>query len=388
MVKFQFYGLFLALFGLFSANATPSLACDGHRIILEEQCNLPAPDSFRITQTGGEFIKLAWKPVFPGATHQLIIMESDGAGGYVTILVENHVPGDTYIADDLLPGTGYRFVLATKCPSGDPSEIKTIFDGITLIVDLVVGGRKPINPISAGNCEYIPINYDWVGFKVATNDGNLNNENYFEVQKTGADVLNPNSIIKFQVKRHLLEHPFVAVDDAGSWPNCDEPVIQIVGKARFRIDRLINGGPGREIIGFVDLSQNHFPPSYFVCPDYNHPDFPWNLNYSFTPIVSQKTYPPQLCGNRDNGETFDLNLKPQQSIFYDNLELNFSEFSTIKEEISISFFNGLGQQITTIQTKLQSSKIILNTSYINPGYYIVRVSSGSRQVVIKAIKPN
>ncbi|MBL7806602.1 MAG: T9SS type A sorting domain-containing protein [Saprospiraceae bacterium] len=387
MAKIRFFGLLFSFFCLLATNLTPVKADVGKGNLLVEPCSLPAPDSFRITQVGGDFIKLAWKPIFPGALHQLTIMESDGNGGYVTILVENNVPGDTYNADNLMPGTGYRFILATKCASGDPSEVKAYIDGITLIVDLVISGRKPVNPIPVGNCEYIPESYDWVGFKVASNDGNLNNENYFEIQKAEPEGLNPNSNFRFQVKRHLIEHPFVAADDDGNWPNCDEPIIQIVGKSRFRIDKLINGGPAREIIGFVDLGKNFFPPSYYVCPDYDDQDFPWNLNYTFVPLVSQKTYPPQLCANRYNSENFELSLKLQPNIFYDNLELNLNEFSASQEEILVSFFNSVGQQITTIKATLQSSKIILNTSNLVPGCYIIRIGSKNRQITFRALKP-
>jgi hypothetical protein len=361
------------------------MANDSHGFYIAEQCNLPAPDSFRITQTGGEFIKLAWKPIFPGATHQLIIMESDGAGGYVTILEENNVPGDTYIADDLLPGTGYRFVLATKCSSGDPSEIKTIFDGITLIVDLTILGRKPALKGTSGDCDFIPINYNWIGFEISGVEEEQYFENFFEIVPVSAPSTNSNFYSKIQIKRYGLNDPIVAVKDPNSSPNCIVPLIENV-PPRFRIDRLINGGPNKDIIGYVDLTQYTDPPSFGVCPDYTDPIYPWKTNFNLIPIFSPKAIPPQKC-NEPRDIILDVNSKQIliNNPFFDQLMIrknsNFQE-----EDVNITIFDYCGRTYFSQKIEKWSDTIIINTESIPNGVFIINLQGNLgvyRQTIIK-----
>ncbi|MFN0216715.1 MAG: fibronectin type III domain-containing protein, partial [Saprospiraceae bacterium] len=131
----------------------------------QEVCTAPAPDSFRITGIGGDFIALAWNPVWVGAIHTLEVLENDGTGGWIPLDTFPDLPGGSFTVEGLNAGTEYRFILATNCASGETSEIKTIIDGITLIVDLVINGRNPVSPVPI-DCAALPLNKNWVGFKV------------------------------------------------------------------------------------------------------------------------------------------------------------------------------------------------------------------------------
>lgn len=347
---------------------------------MEEQCNLPAPDSFRITQTGGEFINLAWKPVFPGATHQLTIMESDGAGGYVTILVENHVPGDTYIADDLLPGTGYRFVLATKCPSGDPSEVKTIIDGITLIVDLTILGRQPVNPSPTSTCEYIPLGYNWVGFKVIGLDGDEFIESDFELVFTNDALINSNFNPRVKVKRVGLFNQIVASDEFDIYPKCNEPTLFDVS-TKFKILKLIAGGPNKEVIGYVNLSLSFGTSSFSVCPDLKDMIFPWKPNFDVIPIVSQKSGPPQLCpeDKLTQRELTDMTkgfyfLNP----FNDHLAIKIDKNYFDVEEVNLMLIDMFGRiLIDSVIDISKDNEHYVSSEFINSGVYTLVVNSPS-----------
>ncbi|HLP95842.1 MAG TPA: fibronectin type III domain-containing protein [Saprospiraceae bacterium] len=385
MAKMKLFGLLFSFFNLLLISWTPILASNEMEPARLEQCNLPAPDSFRIKQVGGDIIKLTWNPIFPGAQHQLTVMESDGNGGYATILVENNVSGDTYNADNLIPGTGYRFVIATKCASGDPSEIKVYIDGITLIVDLVISGRKPVNPIPIGDCEIIPNGFNWMGFKVSTFDDNFISENFFEVTKTDIEISNQNSASKFLVKRYGLYNSIVAANDDGIWPDCDQPVITISGVAKFRIDKLINGGPEREIVGFVDLFQNNFPLSYYICPDYDNQLYPWKQNYVFTPLVSNKTTPPMECQER----TVDwLKIgQIQQTVFTEEIEIQFDDSFSKEDRFDLVIINSLGQPIQTSTFRFDNSSVWIKTSALPIGHYIFQLKSKHVQKSFRALKP-
>lgn len=386
MVKFQFFGLFLAFFGLFSIHSSPALGTPTHGIIMEEQCNLPAPDSFRITQAGGDFIKLAWKPIFPGATHQLTIMESDGAGGYVTILEENHVPGDTYIAEDLLPGTGYRFVLATKCPSGDPSEVKTIIDGITLIVDLMVNGRTPVNPKQTGDCEFIPAELGWAGFNIFTLDGGFFSNNYFEVKRQSQQTINGNSQDRIQVLRRNLSGNIFAVNDQGFWPDCNFLKYSIIG-TRFRVERKLETG-GIEIIGYVNVAFNSLPPSFKICPDYSDPVYPWKSNFTFQPIVAQKIGDAELCpGDRYNNEkNLELNNLKFENPFTSNLKIWNSDSSPESTIKSIQIYNSIGNLVISHSINDFGGFMEIPTNKLNDGVYFVQTRTNDGFQMVKLTK--
>jgi hypothetical protein len=373
MAKFKFFGLFFLLFHLSSTQLNILLARPVQAGTLQDQCNLPAPDSFRITQVGGDFISLAWNPIFPGANHQLVVLESDGMGGWVTILIENQVSGDTYRADNLEPGISYRFVVATKCANGDPSEIKAIIDGITLILDLVIDGRKPVNPIYVGSCQYIPKGFDWIGFSVLTIDGDSPIENYFELLPKGIETSNSNSSKKFELKRFAIDHPIVASNELGMWPNCDEPQIK-AWNGIVRIDKLIGGGIGREIVGYVDIAEMIFPSGYYICPDYDHPDFPWKSNYQFKPMVSFKTAPPQNCGERNLVEHSKVDIM-QQTIFSNNIQINLESHIDELNQVSVRVYNETGQIF--FNTLIDYGMQVLNVDAANwpSGSYVVNIKS-------------
>ncbi|MDX1912475.1 MAG: fibronectin type III domain-containing protein, partial [Saprospiraceae bacterium] len=120
--------------------------------IFNETCSLPAPDSFRITSIGGDFISLAWNPISTGALHTLVVLEETNQGGWTNFGLFQNLGGSSFTVDGLTGGNKYRFILATNCSNGDPSTLTAIVDGIALIVDLVLASRVPINPQPFSSC--------------------------------------------------------------------------------------------------------------------------------------------------------------------------------------------------------------------------------------------
>lgn len=374
MAKIRFFGLLFSFFCLLAGNLTPVKADIGKGDFMVEPCNLPAPDSFRITQVGGDFIKLAWKSVFPGANHQLTIMESDGAGGYVTILVENNVPGDTYNADNLTPGTIYRFVLATKCPSGDPSEVKTIIDGITLIIDLMLNGRKPANPNQSGNCEFIPASYNWVGFNIYTYDSNIFMNNYFEVRRIENQTINGTSSARIQVLRCNLFGNIFATIEEGLWPDCDIKKYTINNGTRFKVIRLLPSG-NIEVIGYVDVAFNNTPSSFKICPDYTDLNFPWKTNFIFEPLIAQKTSLPEYCeeDKPSNQRTQrDFNIKIENP-FGSKLNISCSDETNEVKIKSFEIYSIMGELIFANRFDNGVVDYEFQTSEFKDGIYFIHV---------------
>ncbi len=384
MAKMKLLGLFFLFFNFLIANVTPLLATNKLENHLVEQCDLPAPDSFRITEVGGDFINLAWKPIFPGAVHQLIVMESDGAGGYVTILVENQVTGDTYTADNLLPGTGYRFVMATKCTSGDPSEVKTIFDGITLIVDLVISGRKPVNPNPVSNCDFIPTSFNWAGFNIKSPNGDFQVDNFFELKRQVLGTSN-NFEIRTHVARYSLDGDLFAVNDDGLWPKCYQPIIPLQDN-RFRVDKQLSNG-AIERIGYVDIFYKPITASYYVCPDYLDPDLPWNLNYEFMPIIAHKVAPPEDCASpRPSRETFsDCLTFKFDNPFNINLKV-WQESPDLLTSGIISLYSITGELIFLEPFDGNNTSFNFPTNDLISGVYILVIESTLGVRVEKLIK--
>lgn len=196
-----------------------------NKALKAEECNAPAPDSFRITSIGGSFISLAWKPAWVGASHVLSVSKREPSGEWTALYFISDVPDSSYTVNNLEGGKEYRFRIATKCPSGDPSELTSIIDGIALIVDLTLLGRIPINPTDA-DCQGIDYHsHNWVGFRIS----GKGESNLFEVKINEASD-SPTGYIK----RVATDNPIVAVNEDGFFPTPSFPIIESVPVA-FRV---------------------------------------------------------------------------------------------------------------------------------------------------------
>jgi hypothetical protein len=270
--KILFTLLFLSIFlQPASVFATKEPMPSVPQVLKGGECAAPPPTNFRITSIGGNFIALAWIPVWLDATHTLEVFKNDGLGSWIHLNTLHNVQDSSRTVDNLESGTEYRFVIATNCGSGEPSELKGIIDGITLIVDLVIDGRRPAIPASV-DCENIPLNFDWVGFKIQYMLEGQRIENFFEFVVVEGGGTTNNFFSKVEIRRTFRDNAIVAINPFEDWPTCDVPGLFDVGTP-FRMARLINGGPSKELIGWIDL---HLSSSLKIsmCPNFEHPDLP------------------------------------------------------------------------------------------------------------------
>jgi hypothetical protein len=214
-------------------------------------------------------------------------------------------------------------------------------------------------------------------------------ENFFELEQGEYQISNSGYNPRVKVKRYGLFDPIVAVDENEIWPNCAIPIIENVG-TRFRIDKLINGGPNREIIGFVNLAKNNSFPSFSVCPDYSDPIYPWKLNYMLVPVVSHKAMPPKSC---DGDRPIPRDLKPDfennimvNSPFNQFLNLSFKDYLIPLNEVNVVLVDMLGRVVLQEVISVSEKEKALSTSNVPNGLYTLQIRGrflSFKQIVVK-----
>jgi len=366
---------FLAPASVFGFHGDGSL---GLLPIKEEVCEAPAPDSFRITSIGGNFISLAWTPAWQGATHVLTVSEKNASGGWNTQYIVPNVEGSTYTVDSLKGGKEYRFRIATKCSSGDPSELSASVDGIALIVELTLLGRTPKNPTPV-SCHGIEVNkHNWVGFRVA-GEGE---SNLFELQVNGID-----SIPFSYIRRVITENKIVAADSQGEFPTIIIPVIDLV-PLPIKILRLGNIIP--EEIGLVNIEVIQSDPLKInLCVDNSDPNKPWNSEYTFTALTAKQTIvipSGGINGSQGYGVGPNIGTFRVQNPIIDNLHLFIPEEFEMCRNASIRLFNSDGQLVFENNLEYLSSHISFSVEWLQVGVYILQIETSSKVETLKVIK--
>lgn len=368
MAKKFLFSLFLGISLLFSTLLSASGDISTTNIYTNPtSCELPAPDSFRITSTGGDFISLAWEPINPGALHTIVVLEEVGSGSWTNHSIFPSVGGDHFTVDGLDGGQKYRFIIATECSEGDPSTLTAIIDGITLIIDLALEGRMPTQPVIV-NCQEIPLGYSWIGFSIQYLYEGISMENYFEVTETPKNIVNSNDAESIKIKRVNIIHPIMAVDVNGEWPQCDVPELPV--GASFRVDRVISGGIDRERIGYIDIVKLPNPPRISMCPDYNNSELPWNNNYTFTSLISNKSTNLTLCNelfNKQNENSYNTKIIQNQ----DKISVYLSNLGDYSKSISVMIYNFYGSLITEKSLYFNGDNMEIQTSDLPKGFYFI-----------------
>jgi hypothetical protein len=347
-----------------------------------DECNAPAPEDFHITSIGGNFIALAWIPVWVGGDHTLTILENDSVGGWIPFDTIYNVPGASYTVEGLESGKEYRFILATNCSTGAPSTLNTIIDGITLIVDLAIIGRIPVKILPV-DCNNIPLNNNWVGFKVEYINGGISVANYFEFVIVGASA-NNKFFSHVEIRRVYRDLPIVAVDPDAQWPTCDVPIRFDVGTS-FRMARLIGGGPNKELIGWIKIYQNS-ASSISICADYNHPTLPWKNAYTFTALIAPKAGVSPGCGDRSDNLTTANNEIRAQSPFDEILTLFFPQSFSGDVKVNIRLLNTNGQSVMEQVVEGVTSQVAFPVRTLVPGVYILQIKTKEETHSLKVLK--
>jgi hypothetical protein len=184
--------------------------------VFADECNAPAPEDFRKVSEGPGYVTLSWEPVESGASHLLTVSEVLADGSEVIVQTFDGLFAVTKKVEGLKHRTRYKFRIYTRCADGTPSLIPSEVDIITLIIELTLAGRKPVNPqpVNCTGIEYNDPDYDWVGFRLQKIKGDaILLENYFEFQR------DPLAGELTRIKRVETNNSLVAASVDGSmWP--------------------------------------------------------------------------------------------------------------------------------------------------------------------------
>jgi hypothetical protein len=344
---------------------------------LSEVCDAPAPDSFRVTSIGGSFISLAWKPAWEGATHVLYVSQKNTSGGWTAQSVLPNVSGNSITVEGLVGGKEYRFRIATKCGSGEPSELTSFVDGIALIVELTLAGRTPKDPQQISCTGIDHTKHPWLGFRI---DGNAQS-NLFEVNIHG-EQQNPFA----SIKRVNTENPIVAVSEWFLFPSDFDPVIDNV-KVPFLIQNL-NSDPPKNI-GWVDIIiAGTNPLKIDMCQVLDKPEKPWDNGYDF--IVLKASEAVKIPTGGGTGQGFGQDPKDSwfevQNPFSDNINIFIPQYRKIEGSASLRLFNANGQDILTQKFDVLDSQISLPTQWLKQGIYFIQIESNQEVWRRKVIK--
>lgn len=347
-----------------------------------DACTAPPPDSFRITDAGPSHISLGWIPKWVGADHHLSIFRENLSGGWDFLY---SIPGglvDSYTFSNLEFNTKYRFKIATKCSGGlgEPSELVSIVDGVTLILDLVLDGRTPINPDQLSGCPTINYqDHNWVGFKIERNGGTTSTVNFFEF---GVEGLNTP-----QIKRDLTDSKIVAGNFQYKYPNFPSPLkVTINNSTTFRVF-LLKGENSYTNIGFVDVNFDDVNHTIQFCQS---PIDIWNNNYSFRVLTAEEAI------GLDSSEIFNrynvFSHYPEgiiaQNPFSETLNLFLPKIDTEISLVNVVLITSSGQTVLEQKIIPSTNNISINTSSLISGFYILRVETPQTIQILKVLKTN
>ena len=111
-------------------------------------CDLPAPASLSIVETGTNYITISWAAVLHAYAYEVRVQEWDSHTGQWILIKRDSVFGTHYTATNLKYATSYRFEVAAKCNPEDVSPRFSVIIGDTIIIDLVDMGLKELPPAS------------------------------------------------------------------------------------------------------------------------------------------------------------------------------------------------------------------------------------------------
>lgn len=346
--------------------------------ILTDTCEAPPPDSFRILEAGAHYVTLAWNPIDPMATYTIVVQKEGGnANSWENVDTISNVTGSSITIQNLLYGSKYQFELATNCENGDPSKFK-IYAGppVGVILDLVLNGKTPVNPVPVPNCQAIMYeNFNWVGFKVESAQNLGSDLNYFEFG------IGDNGVP--QIERTVYGPKIVATDNLGVFPLFPPgmPIISL-DFAGFYIKRV--DGPIPHTIGYVNVHYNPGLKTVKFCKD----DLTWSPGYKFTPMTATIANGFQQIGtiiisDQENITTNEISIENPVGDYF---HVWTNSPSQSNKTYSIHIFDLLGRVILEKKGEIDSNELKFEASNISPGAYTLVFSSEGVSKSFKVVK--
>lgn len=324
-----------------------------------EPCEAPAPDNFRVTDIIEGSVHLAWSPAWVGATHMLELMQADSNGAWGAILLYPNVPDSTFTVAGLEAGF-YRASISTNCFWGQPSQIE--MEERFKIIDLVVGGRVPINPVVVEGCTPIQMNnHAWVGFRVRDTETGV--FNIFEF--TFEDGVKPT------IKR-VGNDVIVAANQFDDFPN--EKISYTTSSPVKMNDRRFEGDEA--LIGYVQVMGSSTDNVVEICIATGAPA-PWKPQYQLQTLTSAMPTAPTGGGGISPQGLKGVKSSDSwlvQNPFGGTLTL-FPPTENEGFEASVTLLNTQGNLLWNERYPVRLPEIVFPSNRLPSGNYILHIKT-------------
>ncbi len=355
-----------------------------------ESCDAPAPDSFRVTNAGTNFVNLMWQPAWPSATQTLAILKKNtNSNSWESVDTIYNLAGASYTFSNAEYGSTYRFVIATNCTNGGISERTSTIDHVELILDLTIAGRTPVNPVIVpGLCPTIFYQaYNWVGFKIQTIPaGFIPISTLYEFTTS----IDNNGNLYPVIKRVNPSGPIYAVGaplgGTVTYPKSPSPlVITIYGPTSFMVRHYLsetNFIPVGNV--HVNLVESGNGNTVQICID----DPNWNQGYTLLPLIASMANgiaPPNGSDISNDRFSFSKNFKAQNP-FNEMLNIFVSQDFTSEGNASIRLITLSGQTVFEQHLEISNELISIPTNMVAPGFYILRIENNGETQALKVFK--
>lgn len=341
-----------------------------------DECNAPAPGNFRKTAEGPGYVTLGWEPVESGASHLLTVSEVLADGSETLVYTFDGISAVTKKVEGLKQRTRYKFRIYTKCADGSPSLIPSEVDIITLIIELTLAGRKPVNPQPVGcmGIDYQNPEYDWIGFRLQKVKGDvILQENFFEFQKEGELV---------SIKRAETNNVLVAANHLGDdYP--DQTYTEIKTNIPFRAAELLEGDQ-IEISTFASIAlefNSGWNETVDICCTY---DPGQQLYYKYDVLVSNVTGTESNQGLVRGIQRVD-NVKVVNPV-QDLIEIMNTGGNSSNEDLIISLLGIDGRILKQSEERSVDGSIWIDASEIPSGPFFLVISGTSEKKTFMMVK--
>ncbi len=376
--KVFFALLFFSLQLIHSSALATNVSTSSEKAALElGECNAPPPDSFRAICIGTNFISLSWIPAWVGANQEISVFKKSILGGWDSLNTTTTGTFNTFTFLNSEPNSIYKFKIATKCiDSGEASKFVDTLEVETVILDLIIDGRIPINPETTPYCKPVKYqNFNWVGFKISEISNWNPAINYFEFSSYAngiPTIKRPTNDINLVATRIL----------DGAYPSLSMPLVKCLIYS-FDIRRIINGLPS-DAIGRLDLYYNKASKTVHLCINN---EIPWSPSYQFTPLIAQSAsgFQRQISENRDNNSQDNGGFEVENP-FNDILTIFQLQNSNVTKTVTLNLINMSGKTILKQSSCVVSEHISLPTAEVPPGIYLLRIEYDGGIQNIKVIK--
>ncbi len=342
-------------------------------------CELPAPASLSIVETGTNYITISWAAVQHAYAYEIRVKQWDPQAGQWILIRRDSVFNTQYTATNLKYATSYCFEVAAKCNPADTSPRFSVIIGDTIIIDLVDMGLTQSPPASMirGNCpdncltmvyDEDETEYRW--FDVGKTVGNFIHYSRYQtwVEK---DNMAPSGFRVLIQQMPLSAHPFKSwesnpVNQNNEPPPCEAYEVYIRDEAS-KICKVTVSSAGVLVNVCFDILEEEYSVKCLV-PSQLPPDDDID--------VYERSAPPAVAGS--------TSVISVSNPFSDFLRIK-SPLTQPDTPVSIQLFDANGRLV--LDEKMPAvQEYNLPTSHFAPGFYVLKVSANQNTQTLKVVK--